>query len=57
MGRIYIYTLELEKEVISLIDREKYLVLATCENNHVTARAISHINIGLDIFFQTDKKF
>jgi general stress protein 26 len=57
MEKISIDTLELEKEIITLLEREKYLVLATCTDEHVTARAISHINIGLDIFFQTDKKF
>ena len=57
MGKIFIDTLELEKEVITLLEREKYLVLATCSGDRVTARSMSHINIGLDVFFQTDKKF
>ena len=39
------------------LEREKYLVLATCLGERLTARTMGHVNIGMDIFFQTDKKF
>ena len=47
----------LENEIIAVLGREKSIVLATCSNEQVTARAVSHINMGLDILFQTDMKF
>ena len=42
------------EEVIAILEREATLTLATCADNHVTIRPISHINVGLNIYFQTD---
>jgi uncharacterized pyridoxamine 5'-phosphate oxidase family protein len=33
------------------------LVLATSDNNKVTARSMSFVNIGLNLYCQTDKRF
>lgn len=48
---------ELENEITAVLKKEKDLVLATCSKGRVTARTVSHVNIGLDILFQTDKGF
>jgi nitroimidazol reductase NimA-like FMN-containing flavoprotein (pyridoxamine 5'-phosphate oxidase superfamily) len=48
---------ELETEIINILEREKHLVLATCSDGRVTARTMSHVNDGMDILFQTDKRF
>ena len=40
-------------EVIGVLKKEKVLTLATCADNRVTIRPMSHINVGLDIYFQT----
>lgn len=42
-----------KKEILAALETEKTLVLATCADNNVTIRPMSHINIGLSIFFQT----
>lgn len=47
----------LQKEIIDFLKANKHMVLATCADNHVTARTISIINNGLKIFFQTDSDF
>ena len=47
----------LEQEIIRFLDDHKILVLATSANDRVTARSMSCINIGLNIYFQTDKRF
>lgn len=47
----------LKKEIVEIIERNKIMVLATSDNNRVTARSMSIINEGLKIYFQTDKKF
>lgn len=57
MGKITCDTYELKEEIITMLEREKHIVLATCSDGHVTARTISHVNAGMDIFFQTDKRF
>ena len=42
-----------KEEVVSALETEATLTLATCADNRVTIRYISHINDGLDIYFQT----
>lgn len=46
----------IEKEIIEFLEKNTIWVLATCINNHVTARSISIINFGLKIYFQTDSE-
>lgn len=48
---------ETKKEITEILNKEKYIVLATCADEHVTARTMSYVNTGLDIFFQTDRQF
>ncbi|MDC7124155.1 MAG: pyridoxamine 5'-phosphate oxidase family protein [Spirochaetales bacterium] len=48
---------ELKREIELMLEKTKTMVLATSENNKVTARSICIINDGLDIYFQTDKNF
>ena len=43
----------LKQEVIEFLDKHKILVLATCADHRVTARAMSCVNRGLTIYFQT----
>ena len=43
----------LKDEIISILNRERSIVLATSYENKVTARTMSHVNSGLDIYFQT----
>lgn len=57
MNKIELNAFELKNEIIAILEREKHLVLATCLVERVTARTMSHVNIGMDIFFQTDKRF
>jgi general stress protein 26 len=57
MGRIPYDTNELKEEIIGILEREKHIVLASCSDGRVTARTVSHVNAGLDIYLQTDKKF
>ena len=40
-------------EIIGVLHKEKVLTLATCADNRVTIRPMSHINVGLDVYFQT----
>lgn len=49
------YTI-LEQESIRFLDDHKILILATSANDRVTARSMSCMNIGLNIYFQTDKR-
>jgi len=44
---------KLSNEVISTLEKETSIVLATSLNNKVTARTMSHVNDGLTIYFQT----
>jgi len=45
---------ELSKDdVITALEKESKIVLATCANNRVTIRIMSHVNDGLDVYFQT----
>lgn len=43
----------LSKEFIALLEKEQSIVLATSAGDKVTARTMSHVNDGLDIYFQT----
>ena len=43
----------LSEEFIALLGKEQSIVLATSEGQKVTARTMSHVNDGLDIYFQT----
>ena len=47
----------LKKEVIDFLEKHKILVLATSANDRVTARAMSCVNIGLNVYFQTNTRF
>lgn len=47
----------LREEIIMILKREKHMVLASCSDGRVTARTMSHVSMGTDIYFQTDKKF
>ena len=42
-----------EEEIISVLEKESTLTLATCAGDRVTIRPMSHINDGMDIYFQT----
>ena len=42
-----------ENEIIQALEKETTLSLATCSGNRVSIRPISHINDGLDVYFQT----
>jgi len=42
-----------KEEVVSALETEATLTLATCADNRVTIRPVSHINAGLDVYFQT----
>ena len=44
---------KISEEVISILEKEQSIVLATAANDKVTARTISHVNDGLTIYFQT----
>ena len=44
-----------KEEVIQALERENTLTLATCAENRVTIRPMSHINDGMTILFQTGK--
>lgn len=48
---------KLKLEMIEFLNENKHMVLATCADNHVTARTVSIINHDLKIFFQTDRDF
>jgi len=44
-------------EVISALEKEKNLTLATCTDSRVTIRPMSHISNGLTIYFQTGEYY
>jgi general stress protein 26 len=46
-----------EDEVVSALEKEKTLILATCADNRVTTRSMSHVNDGLDVYFQTGEHY
>ncbi len=45
------------EEVIRALEQEKSLVLATCADNNVTIRPMTHINDGLTVLFQTGRDY
>lgn len=47
----------LEKEVIEILDNNTIWIIATSAKNRVSARSISIVNRGLEIYFQTHKDF
>ena len=46
---------DLEQQVIKALEENKIWILSTSENDIVTSRAMSIINDGLNIYFQTNK--
>ncbi len=47
----------LENEIIELLSKKKTMVFATSDGNHVTARSMSVITDGLNVYFQTSRDF
>ena len=45
------------EEVISALDKETTIILATCADNRVTIRPMSHFNDGLSVYFQTGEHY
>jgi uncharacterized pyridoxamine 5'-phosphate oxidase family protein len=41
----------LENKIIEFLQNKRAIVVATSQNNRVTARTVSFVNIGLQIFF------
>jgi general stress protein 26 len=48
---------EVKNEVIKILSGLSQITLATSSNGRVTARTMSIVNDGLNIFCQTDKRF
>lgn len=48
---------DLRNEVLKLLDSNKYMVLATCSHNRVTARTMSIVHKDLKLYFQTGRSF
>ena len=48
---------ELEQEIIEVLEKNKIWILSTSENDIVTSRAMSVVNEGLNIYFQTSKGY
>ena len=46
----------LKEEVLWFLDEHKKLFLATSADDRVTARAMSCVHVGLEIYFQTSNK-
>lgn len=46
---------DLQREVIKELEKNKIWILSTSENDIVTSRAMSIINEGLNIYYQTNK--
>lgn len=57
MDKINLPYNELETEVLSILAQTRHMVLATAAQNRVTARTMSIVNIRLDLYFQTDRRF
>lgn len=45
---------QLQQEIMDILGKNKYWVLATSADNRVTARSMSIVNDGLKIYFQTE---
>ena len=48
---------KLEKETVEILENNKNWILSTSFIDKITSRSMSIINIGLDIYFQTNKKY
>ena len=46
----------LTKEIISILEKETLIVLATAAGDKVTARTMCHVNDGLEIYFGTSNR-
>jgi len=46
-----------DKEIITELKSEKTMILATAADGRVTTRAMSHVNNGMVIYFQTGKDY
>lgn len=46
---------DLKNEIVSSLENNRNWVLSTSSNNIVSSRSMSIINIGLDIYFQTNE--
>jgi uncharacterized pyridoxamine 5'-phosphate oxidase family protein len=46
----------LKEEVLQFLDKHKILFLATSADDRVTARAMSCVHMGFEIYFQTSNK-
>lgn len=44
-------------DVIAALEKEMTLILATCADNRVTIRPMSHVNEGLSVYFQTGEHY
>jgi len=45
------------EDIISVLDKKVTIVFATCANNRVTIRPMSHVNDGLTVYFQTGEHY
>jgi general stress protein 26 len=45
------------EEIIAVLEKEKTHAFATCADNRVTVRTMSHVNEGLVIYFQTGEYY
>ena len=48
---------KLEQETLEILEKNKKWVLSTSFIDKITSRSMSTINIGMDIYFQTNKKY
>lgn len=47
----------METEIAEALENTGSIVLATGAGGHVTARSMSPVNIGMDVYMQTDRRF
>ena len=45
------------QEIITALEKAKTLILATCADHRVTIRPMSHVNDGLNVYFQTGRDY
>lgn len=48
---------EMKNEIIRRMDLRNNIIIATCDNQRVTARTVYYVNDGLDIYFITSKAY
>ena len=48
---------KLEQETLEILEQNKVWILSTSFIDKITSRSMSIINIGMDIYFQTNKKY